>query len=412
MTVLALAAVVLSLLTGAVNLTGVQNRSTALDQLTTSSGPLSSAAQNLFRALSDADATATGAFLSGGLEPAATRQRYELDIAQASRALATAVAARDPADLASPDHPLVILSTQLPVYTGLVETARTDNRQGLPLGAAYQREASNLMRTQLLPAAQRLYQSEAAQLTADQDQAGAWPVLEVLLGLLLLALLYFAQRYLLRRTNRVFNAGLLVATGAAALSLLWVLGSAVIAIETVSASRHQGSAQADALSQVRVSILKARADETLTLVARGAGQAYESDYVRLTKTLADDRGLLGSARTAATDDRVRSDLAAAMTDAATWLKVHKKIRTADDSGDYTTAVGLTIGSGTDSAATAFDRLDGELGDAIVRTRGSFGAEVSDGQGAMSGVAVGASLLALIAAAGSAYGSWQRLKEYR
>ena len=37
--------------------------------------------------LSDADATAASAFLSGGLEPAAARQRYEADIAQAASRL-------------------------------------------------------------------------------------------------------------------------------------------------------------------------------------------------------------------------------------------------------------------------------------------------------------------------------------
>jgi hypothetical protein len=395
-----------------VNLTGAQSRTQALDELANSSGPLSAAAQDLFRSLSDADATATNAFLAGGLEPTATRQRYELDIAQASRALATAVAARDPSDLASPDHPLVILSTQLPVYTGLVETARADNRQGLPLGAAYQREASTLMRSQLLPAAQALYRSEAARLAADQDQAGSWPILEILLGVALLIVLVVGQRYLVRRTNRVFNIGLLLATVAAGLSLLWVLVSGVIAISAVSASEHDGSAQVDALSQARVVVLKARADETLTLVARGAGGTYETDFKNLTKTLTDDRGLLGAASTAATDPMVQNDLKVAISNANAWLAAHKQIRTADDGGNYGLAVQVAIGSGPGSAGTSFDKLDSALQDAITRTRGSFRSDIAGAAGGMGGVAIGVTLLALVAAGGSAYGSWQRLKEYR
>src|SRR5947208_4804845 len=101
---LAVALIVLSLLYGVVGLTDAQGRSQSLEALATSSGPLSAASQDLYRALSDADATATGAFLAGGLESPAVRDRYQLDIATASRSLATAVAARDPDDLTKPDH--------------------------------------------------------------------------------------------------------------------------------------------------------------------------------------------------------------------------------------------------------------------------------------------------------------------
>lgn len=248
---LAVAVIVLSLLYGVVGLADAQGRTQSLDQLSNSSGPLSAAAQDLYRALSDADATATGAFLAGGLEPAAVRDRYELDVAQASRSLATAVAARDPDDLDQPDHPLVVLSMQLPVYTGLVETARTNNRQGLPVGAAYQREASNLMQTKLLPAAQRLADSETAQVSADQNSAGAIPVLAILVILVLGGLLWFAQREVSRHANRVVNVGLLVATGAVVLSLLWMAVGATVAISQVNASRSDGSAQASVLAQAR-----------------------------------------------------------------------------------------------------------------------------------------------------------------
>src|SRR6266581_7886662 len=115
-----------------------------------SSDVCSSDLQQIYRALSDADATAASAFLSGGLEPIAARRRYQADIAQAAAHLesATAAAGHSPAA-----RDLARLSAGLPVYAGEVETARADNRLGLPLGAAYLREASSLMRGALLPAA-------------------------------------------------------------------------------------------------------------------------------------------------------------------------------------------------------------------------------------------------------------------
>lgn len=409
LTAFGLVLVVVSLLAGLFTALSVQQRDAALDSLATRSGPLTAAAEEIYRSLSDADATATGSFLAGGLESTASRQRYENDVAQAGNALAIAIAARDPADVTAPGSPLAALSGQLPVYTGLVETARADNRQGLPLGAAYQREASNLMRTQLLPASEALYRSENDQLTADQNQAGAFPWAEVLLALVVLALLVVAQVFLRRRTNRVFNAGLLVATIASVVSLLWVLIASIGAMSAVSESRSAGSAQVDVLARAQIATLAARSDETLTLVARGAGSAYQDDYVKVRAQL---DSLLSDARARATDDAVRTPLDRAATDSKTWADAHVEIRAADDSGDYTTAVQKANDTGQNGAAGAFDRLDADLRAAIDSTRATFGAKLTDASDALAGAVAAVSVLAIVVAAGAAAGIWRRLKDYR
>src|SRR5262245_64520465 len=74
--VFTVALVLVSVLVGVFTAVTVQSRAQALDNLTESSGPLADAAQDLYRSLSDADATANSAFLSGGVEPAAVRDRY------------------------------------------------------------------------------------------------------------------------------------------------------------------------------------------------------------------------------------------------------------------------------------------------------------------------------------------------
>ncbi|KAA9149616.1 hypothetical protein FPZ12_042940 [Amycolatopsis acidicola] len=405
----ALVLVVAGLLAGLFTALSVQQRAQALDNLATRSGPLTAAAEEVYRSLSDADATATSAFLAAGLEPTVSRQRYENDIAQASNALAIAVAAREAADVTAQGSPLATLSQQLPVYSGLVETARADNRQGLPLGAAYQREASNLMRTRLLPAAETLYQSENNQLTADQNRAGAFPWAEVLLALVVIALLVVAQIFVRRRTNRVFNAGLLVATAAAVMSLLWVLIASIGAMVAASDSRTEGSAQVDVLARAQIATLAARSDETLTLVARGAGKAYEDDYVKVRAQL--DK-LIADAQARATDDDVRAPLDLAQKDSRTWADSHTKIRAADDSGDYTTAVQLANDTGQTGAAGAFDRLDNDLQSAIDTTRNTFGAKVADASEALAGTVAAVSVLAVVVAGAAAAGIWRRLKDYR
>jgi hypothetical protein len=406
------ALVLVSILVGVFTAVNVQSRAQSLDDLSASSGPLSIAAQDIYRSLSDADATATSAFLAGGLEAADVRARYDADVAQAESALAVAVAAREPADLADPAGPLAILSGKLSVYTGLVETARANNHQGLPIGAAYQREASSLMRDELLPAAEQLYRDETARLVDDQDSAGSLPIFEMLLALLALVVLYFAQRFLRRRTRRRLNTGLAIATGAAVVSVLWVMIATASVAGNVESSRVDGSAQTDVLARARIATLAARADETLTLVARGSGAEFEAHYAKVRDQLTGNGGLIGQASDLATSDTVSARIDNAKTGLTSWHEVHVEIRKQDDAGAYADAVQLAIGPADDGAAAQFDEVDKNLREAIAATTTTFDDEVSQAANALTGTVIGVVLLALVMAAGSVAGIWQRLKEYR
>ncbi len=64
-----------------------------------------------------------------------------------------------PSGSASKD--LAALSAGLPVYAGEVGTAVADNRLGCPAGGSYLREASELLRGTLLPAASDIYTKES-----------------------------------------------------------------------------------------------------------------------------------------------------------------------------------------------------------------------------------------------------------
>jgi hypothetical protein len=377
-----------SLTSGALTTWSVVRQERALDDLATRSEPLSHAAQEVYRALQDADATAASAFLSGGLEPPKLRERYEADIAQAQAALSVATAS-------SPDL-TATLAAQLPVYTGLIETARSNNRQGFPVGAAYLREASGLMRTQLLPAAQELYRAETDRVARAQDEAD-FPWGSVSVALAFVVALFLTQRYLTRKTNRLLNVGLLVATGAAVLSLLWVTTVSVLVMNDVADSRT-ASEKVDVLAQARIATLTARGEETLTLVARGAGQAYEKNFVEVSQRL---EGQLDQAKRL--DDTEAVDQA--MRHFRQWQQVHQRIREADDAGQYNDAVALIDNP-------YFDSLDQDLVRAIGEARQDFSDEVAVARASLAGTVVGVLVLAVISAIGSTMGLWQRLKEYR
>ena len=215
---LLIALVVACLAWGALAAFDVNQYSSAATGVVSTGEPLTLDAQHIYQDLSDASDTEATAFLSGGLEPFSLRDRYLADINGAAAAIESATA------MGGSSKDLVTLSTDLPVYTGEIETARADNRLGYPLGAAYLREATALMRNTLLPAAEGLYTTETSSLTVTSAQATGLPlaVVTIVIGLAIVVVLYRTSRWLTRRTNRVLNFGLLAAALAALVSLVWL----------------------------------------------------------------------------------------------------------------------------------------------------------------------------------------------
>jgi hypothetical protein len=407
LTSLMLALLAVGLVAGVAGLVDSAQRSSLIQGVRTRSGPLAVQAQELYRALSDADATAASAFLAGGVEPAGLRDRYESDIAAATAALAAVTADTDT------DQPAVRqLSAQVPVYTGLVETARTFNRLGLPVGAAYLREASGLMRGQLLPAAQRLYGTDTERLSSDRGGAAGFPWLVVLLGLATLAGLVWAQVRLSRQTHRRFNVGLVAASVVTAVMLLWIANAWLAVAADLGASNRDGSAQVALLAKARVAALQARADESLTLVARGNGAEFEKDFTAQLAGLEGTGGVLAKARSAATDDAVRRAVDSATAEVRNWRTVHQKLRGLDDGGNFSDAVAMATGTGGDSSATVFNRLDSALGQAIRVASAAFGKRAGAAASDIGGQGAAVAVLTVLLLAGIAVGYQRRIAEYR
>ena len=408
---------VLALLAGTVGLVAVRQRSDRVSDVGTISGPLGAHALDIYRSLSDADATAATAFLNNGVESPTLRKRYQDDIARAGAALSLALRAtdsqHDPHGRA--EGRLRVVAVELPVYTGLVETARSFHRQQLPLGAAYLREASGLMRGTLLPAAQDLFTVETGRLVKAQRGAADFPVLVVFLGLVLLGGLIGTQIYLARRTNRIVNPGLAIATLATVVSIIWVTVAFASTVTHMDSGRRTGSTQFTLLAEARVAALQARADEALTLVARGDGAANERHFVlMLTRLIGKDgsSGLLGDARARSTSAAGRKVASDAATLARTWLARHRQVRKLDDGGQYADAVSMALSPGPDSSSTAFEQLDAALGKAVKSTNERFARLADDAGGNLDSALAGLVVPGLIVLAGAVLGTRKRIGEYR
>ncbi|MEV0604112.1 hypothetical protein AB0I82_33100 [Streptomyces sp. NPDC050315] len=413
----------LVVLFGALAAWQVADRSAAADDVLGSSQPLSRDAADIYRSLADADTTAAGGFLAGERESADSRRRYKEDISTAARLLVRA-AANSRGSATARDR-IERLNDGLPRYTGLVETARMYNRQGLPVGGAYLQYANSLMRTQLLPAAQQLYDAETARLDADYEDARAWPWVALAAGVLSIGALGWAQRRNYRRTNRVFNQGLLVATAASVGVLLWMTAGHAFARAGLDDSIENGAKSLRVLNEARIATLQARGDENLTLVARGgkvtADQRdfYEVEYAAGMRTLAGDGkgadaragGKLREALALADDAAGRAPVQEALANVREWRTRHAEARAENDRGDYEGALAKVIGTDRPTKES-FDKVDAALKQALRHEQTEFHDAARGGRHALDGLAVGAAVLAVLAAAGAVLGIGRRLSEYR
>ncbi|WP_432003267.1 hypothetical protein [Streptomyces sioyaensis] len=408
---------------GAVTAWQISDRAAAADDVVTHSQPLTSDAASIYRSLADADTTAAAGFLAGGEESRATRERYATDIATASALLVKASANSRGSDEAAAQ--MARLNSRLPRYTGLVETARANNRQGLPLGGAYLRYANEQMRKELLPAARALYDAETDRLTADYGTAEAWPWYALAAGAVAIGALGWAQRRHYRMTNRVFNRGLLAATAASVAVLLWLVAGHATARAGLTDSYQHGARSLRVLNEARIDALQARGDENLTLVARGAvltgarQDFYETGFRSGMTDLAGPgehgaaaaHSRLGAALALADDEAGRRPVRTALAQVRQWQARHAEARAADDKGDYEGALAKVIGP-DGSTGESFDRVAAGLQQALEHEQAQFRSSADAGRGALGGLPVGAGVLAALAALGAVLGIGRRLAEYR
>ncbi|MET9758068.1 hypothetical protein ABZ016_03275 [Streptomyces sp. NPDC006372] len=400
---------------GAVTAWQMTERADAADDVLTSSQPLSSDAADIYRSLADANTAASSGFLAGGQETATSRDRYEKNIRTAAEKLVNAAANSDPD---SPSAKTIAeLNRLLPEYKGLVERARTYNRQGFPVGGAYLRYANEKMQDQMLPAAEDLYKKENQRLRADYADATPYPWAAIALGIAALAALAWAQHRNYQRTNRVLNHGLVAATATAAVVLLWLVVGHSIARAGLNDSYDHGVRSLNVLHDARIASLKARGNENLTLVARGAEtkkvgeetyDAYDYDFRADMKALG---AHLADAEKLADDTSGERPVTAAVGNMTEWKKRHTAAREQDENGNYQRALDMVIGA-RDATGECFDSVDENLRTALAHEETEFKQAAGDGRDALTGLSAGAAVLAVLGAAGAVLGIGRRLSEYR
>jgi hypothetical protein len=363
-----------------------QSRERAVRAAQTGTEPLLAHAVNLYTSLSDANATVATGLLAGGVETTANRGRYLHDLRLASESLTALIGE------AGTSRALQTVASQLPVYTGLVETARANNRQGFPIGAAYLRQASGLMTGTMLPAAGQIYQTEAQRLDADYRSGTSSTSLVALVvaALVALGLLLLAQLAVERASRRILNVLMVLGT----VALLGVSGWAVIGLiseqNSLSTAQRRGSDSVELLSAANVLLSRAQGDLSLALVNRGADENDPKDFARVKRALA----------TSGLANRVGSGFPA-------YLALAKHLQDLENAGQLLPAIKLAPRAGDIS-----DGLGHGLQTRIGAAQNRFERSAADASSALSGLGLAIPLVTALAGVLVLLGLRQRINEYR
>ncbi len=404
------------LLTGWYSSSTLNSRSQTLESLIDRSEPLAESAEVLYSSLSVADAAANSAFISGGRESPDLRRLYADAIASSGVALIASADGRGAATATSTDAALSVrtdletMAVQIPTYTGVIETARTNNRLGNPVGSAYLVQASALMQEEILPAAQRIYDRRSAAISAPQRTLTVppWGVYVALFGTIFMLLA--CGRYLAHRTRRHFNLGLVLGGIALGVGTVWLLVAGLMSVAAANSAKSSGAEPLHELTTMRILTQQARSVETLGLVRRtdpGAGDRNFQAAITQIRTKAanllavhpDEPGL-------------RDPLLRVQDSIGQWERAHAEVSSRLSAGDFTTARALTIGAGSISTATGYNEVDANLLDAIDSTRSTFRDSIHHAQRLLGYTGTGIGWLCVAAAAAAIGGLVLRIREYR
>jgi hypothetical protein len=367
-----------------------QSRQRAVRAARTDTEPLLVHAVTLYTALSDANATvATGLLGVEGVEPTSSQLRYANDLKQATSAL---TALTRGAGTAAAQASLATIADQLPIYTGEIEAARANSRQGFPIGAAYLRQADALLKSSMLPAADRVYTVEAERLNNDYQTGtdSAAVVALVAASALALVLLALAQRYVTRISRRILNILMLTATVLLTVVSVWAAVGVTSEQNSLASAQRNGSDSLEALSAADVLASRAQRDLSLTLVNRGTDQIDPLDFTAVTNVL--------------TTSPIAADLSRRF---VSYRAAADRIQQLERQGELEPAIRQLPAVATVSQQL-IDQLDREITAANTR----FMHAADDAASALSGLGLAIPLITVLVAVLSLLGLRQRINEYR
>lgn len=367
----------------------------AVDKIARKAVPSIVTAQTIRVKLLELDEAATQEFLAGGSQAGlGSRQKYEA--AREALGVELTQAASNISFGKDERQAIEKLMEKVQEYNGMVESARSYNRLGYPVGAAYLRLASTSVRTEMMPLVESVDKLNVTQLDSEYESYKSSSGLRIgmigITGLALIVVLFITQRFISRNMRRTFNLPLLTATAiVVALSAYSVTGLMMQHSE-VTQARVQGFVSTYTWLNARGTAYDIKSDQSLYLIAMGNGAVYEDNMKAKVEALTTAVGSPASLKG--------------------YLEQDARIRVLDKGGKREQAVGLALGVGSNEAVASFSGLDSDFSARLRQASGEFYTSIAQADSKTWLLDWVFALAALAVAALAYLGLNPRIREYR
>jgi hypothetical protein len=408
---------------------GIEQTRRAIQTVGRDAVPSIVAAQRIRADLADMDANTANVFISNGAAVQTVKEQYEKDRRDADDRLITAAQNITYGD--EERVPIVAITDNLETYTGLVKAART---KGWPYGIKDLRAASQLMHAELIPDTDRLDQVNFNHLNAAYDgaRAAASRVQAGLLlsGLVALAVLAATQVYLTRRTRRVFNLPLLLATGTLLAFVIGMSARLDAENELLRVAKKDCFDSIHALWKARSVSYDANGDESLYLLGPATAAQYEQSFREKSALLVDGdvtdavvsdaaagkvptfKGYLGDELRNITFPGEHAAAVEMLRCYGRYMAMDGQIRSLERAGRHREAVDFCIGTQPGQSNWGFAQFDDALGKVLDINQKVFDSTVVKSFAALRTLPAVAAVAVLLIVVLTWLGLAPRLHEYR
>lgn len=383
---------------------GVSGARSSVNTIARDAVPSIVTAQTVRVKLLQMDSLASQEFLAGGADSGAqARVKYEAVRQELGEQLT--IAAKNISFGKDEQTPLETLMNKVQAYNGLVEAARANNRQGFPVGAAYLRMASTMLHNEMLPQTQAIDQLNVKQLENEYASFKSASVIHIgviaAAGLALLAVLGYMQLFISKKMRRSFNLPLLAASAVVVALTAYSIVGMTLQRSNLGAAKEASFVSAYNWLEARGAAYDAKTDQSLFLIALGAGAKYEESAKVKVEKLA-----------AAAAQNAQGDSASALSALRTYVQQDERIRGYDKAGKRAEAVNLALGNGTQEAQKSFDDLNQVLTANLKTATGSFDASIASAESNINLLDLAFIVLSLAVVALAYFGLTPRINEYR
>jgi hypothetical protein len=380
-------------------------------------GPVLVASQRLVASLAEADAAATASFLAGGEGDPEQLEVYDEALTRASAQLEEIAAlVGEEAEV----HDIVQdVAVEVTRYAGLVEAARAYNRAGVAGGDTYLVQALDLLSNEVNGDVARLTDAVEAQLRDERSNLTDGVFLPVGLALVTLVLLVVAQVYVVRRSHRLLNPLLILATVLLVAAAGWLVVSVNRASDAIAEASTDGYRSIALTADIQTSASQSKSAEMVALItgdgARrdaasaaaaklAAGPLTEDDMTRARRGEAPATpGLLADAAVQADSDTERAAVAETMT----WWQRYVDAVTALRQADPITAAAIAV----NEANPTFNGFNVTVESVLGNNEAEFIDGLDGARGSLAWLSLGTLALALLAALLVLLGFQTRINEY-